>query len=210
MRDWPRKVTARHRRAVFIDRDGTITADTHFPHRVAELQFLPHSLEALKLFASFPVHVIVVSNQAGISLGKFSSKDMTAFNLALRSQAEEVGARIDAFYYCPHKEPKHLKPGERPCACAKPAPGMLLEAADDFCLDLQESFMIGDKLSDVAAGKAAGCTAILVETGKAGRERDEEVSAVPDRITADLLEAAHHICPLANQGQASKPDAIGR
>jgi len=80
MRDWPDEVKAAYDRAVFVDRDGTIAIDTHFPHRVEELAFIPRSIEALRLLADLPIHIIVVSNQAGIALGLFGREDMSRYN----------------------------------------------------------------------------------------------------------------------------------
>jgi len=138
------------------------------------------------------VSIIVASNQAGIALGIFSREQMSAFNAALRTQVERSGGRIDAFYFCPHLEPKNLKPGEKPCECSKPAPGMLREAEQDFGINLSMSFVIGDKSSDVTAGQAVGCVSILVETGKAGRE-DGALSVRPALKVQDLREAAHAV-----------------
>ena len=198
MRDWPQRVKAKFQEAAFLDRDGTITIDSHFPHRIAELEFLPRSIQAIRVLAPLPIHIIVVSNQAGIALGLFRTVDMTAYNAELRRRIEASGGRIDAFYYCPHREPKHLEPGEKPCECAKPAPGMLLEAARDFHLDLKRSVMIGDKLSDVAAGWAAGCKTILVRTGKGGMENDELITATPDLVVTDLFDAVSDIHAVAS------------
>lgn len=130
-----------------------------------------------------------MSNQAGIALGLFTREQMSQFNAELRSRVLAIGGRIDAFYYCPHLEPKDLKPGSVPCECSKPAPGMLLEAAADFDIDLASSFVVGDKSSDVAAGQAAGCVTILVRTGQAGREAGA-VPVQPTHRAADLYEAA--------------------
>src|SRR3990172_1261956 len=123
MREWPEIVRPKYQKAIFLDRDGTITEDTHYPHRVEELKFLPGALHALERAAVLPVHIIVVTNQAGIALGRFTVRDMVRYNEALRARLQEVGGRIDAFYYCPHKEPKDLEPGQQPCECAKPRPG---------------------------------------------------------------------------------------
>jgi D-glycero-D-manno-heptose 1,7-bisphosphate phosphatase len=188
MRDWPASPAPRFENAVFLDRDGTITVDTHYTHRLDDLTFLPGSLEALRRLARLPVHIIVVSNQAGIALGMFSEEQMATFNAALRDEVLRSGGRIDAFYYCPDKEPKDLQPGERPSPCAKPAPGLLLEAAADYRLLLGACYLIGDKLSDIAAGTAAGCHTILVETGKGGRG-ESELDATPDARAAGLLDA---------------------
>jgi D-glycero-D-manno-heptose 1,7-bisphosphate phosphatase len=162
VRDWPSHVVPRFASAIFLDRDGTINVDTHYPFRVEDLQFLPGAISTLVVLAALPVHIIVVSNQAGIALGMYPREAMSAFNKQLRESIEKAGGRIDAFYYCPHRELKDLAPGEQPCACSKPAPGMLLEAAAEFHLDLAHSLFIGDKPSDVAAGLAAGCYTILL------------------------------------------------
>lgn len=141
------------------------------------------------MLSNLPVHVIVASNQAGIALGYFDDSAMVRFNDVIRKTIHDLGARIDAFYYCPHLEVFNLPAGVAPCECSKPAPGMLIEAARDFGLSLSGSFMIGDKNSDVAAGHSVGCTTILVRTGKAGRDR----IAMPvrsDYVCENLREAA--------------------
>ena len=186
MRDWP--LVPKNHRAVFLDRDGTINVDTHYPHKVEELQFIPGVLEAMTLLATLPLDVIVISNQAGIALNLFTREQMSTFNAALRTQIEQVGGRIDAFYYCPHLEPKNLPLGEALCRCSKPAPGMLEEAAEDFELDLSHCFLVGDKTSDIAAGVAVGCCTALVRTGKGGCE-ETAVPATPNVIVDDLYAA---------------------
>ncbi|MBI4285904.1 MAG: HAD family hydrolase [Chloroflexi bacterium] len=172
-----------------MDRDGTINVDTHFPYQIESLQFIPMALDGLKLLASLPLHIVVVANQAGIALGLFTQEQMSRFNSELRLRAECGGGRIDGFYFCPHLEAKHL-PSEVPsCNCSKPSPGMLVEAARDFQLDLSRCFLIGDKTSDIAAGQAAGCMTILVKTGKAGKE-DGALAVEPDYLVENLYEAA--------------------
>ena len=190
MRDWPQaQPRPRYRRAIFLDRDGTINVDTHYPHQVELLDFYPRSLRGLALMARFPLDIIVVSNQAGIDLGRFTTRDMSQFNAEIRTRVEQREGRIDAFYYCPHRERKDLRPGETLCLCSKPAPGMLLEAARDFEIDLTKSFCIGDKTSDIVAGQAVKCLTILVNTGKAGQEEGSR----PVKATyeaSDLVDAA--------------------
>jgi D-glycero-D-manno-heptose 1,7-bisphosphate phosphatase len=192
MRDWPDTLERRFERAVFLDRDGTINEDTHYPHKVAELSLLSGAAEGLRLLARLPVHIIVVSNQAGIAKGYYGVEEMHAFNSDLRRRVEEQQGRIDAFYYCPHLEQKDLGPGERACGCSKPGDGLLREAADEFAVDLTESFMIGDKASDIAAGRSAGCRTILVRTGKRGRD-DPDRAATANAALPDLAAAASWI-----------------
>ncbi|REJ92597.1 MAG: HAD family hydrolase [Planctomycetota bacterium] len=189
MRDWPEQVTRRHHAAVFLDRDGTINVDTHFPHRIDELAFENRALEGLARLAPLPLHIIVVSNQAGIARGLFTVDDMSAFNQEILRQVQEVEGRIDALYYCPHPERKDLPHGAQPCRCSKPNPGMLEEAAADFGLDLKQCFLIGDKNSDIAAAQAVGATPVLLETGKAGGDECELVRPPSARLP-DLSAAA--------------------
>jgi len=189
MRDWPPKVEQRYDRAVFLDRDGTLNVDTHYPHKPEELELLPGVVEGLRILAALPLHIIVASNQAGIELGYFTRRQMSRFNARLRSRIERAGGRIDAFYFCPFLEPKNLPPGVTANECSKPSPGMLLEAKRDYGLDLTRSFMIGDKTSDVAAGERAGCVTILVGTGKAGRE-EGALPITPTHTVEDLQAAA--------------------
>lgn len=189
MRDWPLKPEPKHRVAVFLDRDGTINVDNGYVHDVGQLEFIPHALDGLRILAELPAHIIVFSNQAGIALGIFTRSEMSAFNSTVRRRVEDAGGRVDAFYYCPHKEPKDLLSSELPCPCSKPAAGMLIEAGRDFKLDLRQSFVIGDRRSDVMAGKTAGCRTILVETGEAGG-KDMAPRAVPDFVASDLHRAA--------------------
>lgn len=192
MRDWPDHPIPVFDRAVFLDRDGTINVDTHYTYRREELDFLPGSLEAVRRLGNLPLHVIVVTNQAGIALGKYTEPEMALFHAEMREKVERRGGRIDAFYFSPAREPKDLPPGERASFSSKPNPGMLYEAAGDFGISLADSFLVGDKASDVAAGKAAGCFTILVLTGKAGRAMGEAWTE-PDLIVPDLLAAADAI-----------------
>lgn len=189
MRDWPKNVKSRYHQAVLLDRDGTINVDTHYPHRVEDLEFIPRAINGLRILARLPLHIIVVSNQAGIALGHFTQEQMSGFNQEIRSSVEQAKGRIDAFYFCPYLEPKNLPPRVPAHECSKPSPGMLLEASRDFGLDLAQSFMIGDKTSDIVAGKKAGCVTILVGTGRAGKE-EGALPVEPTHYTEDLFEAA--------------------
>lgn len=140
------------------------------------MELLPGVLDGLRRLAILPVHFLVVSNQAGIALGRFTTGQMSAFNSALRSQVENAGGRLDAFYFSPDLETKNLPTGAQVSQYSKPAPGMLIEAAADYGVDLKSSMMVGDKFSDVAAGNAVECKTVLLGPGKA----DETIETVPD------------------------------
>lgn len=189
MRDWPDQVKPKYSRAIFLDRDGTINVDTHYPHKVDELVLIPRVIEGIQLLSDLEAHLIVVSNQAGIPLGIFTREQMSNFNQGILKLIDKSGGRLDAFYFSPYLEPKNLPEGVTSHSSTKPSPGMLLEAAQDYSIDLTKSYIIGDKTSDVAAGQGVGCTTILVLTGKAGKEEDA-VPVKPDYVVADLYEAA--------------------
>ena len=189
MRDWPERVNPRHHRAVFLDRDGTINIDTHYPYKVEELELIPKATDGLQILADLPLDIIVVSNQAGIALGYFNKEQMSQFNLAIRSKIEQAKGRIDAFYFCPYLESKNLPPRVSAHDCSKPSPGMLYEAASDFEIDLSRSFLIGDRPSDIAAGHKVGCITILVMIGKAKKE-EFALPIKPTHYAENLCEAA--------------------
>lgn len=189
MRDWPDKIQPKYNQAIFLDRDGTINLDTHYPHNVDELAFIPRALDGISLLSELDVHLIVFSNQAGIPLGIFTREQMSTFNQGILQQVQKGGGRLDAFYYSPYLEPKNLPQDVLPHPSTKPSPGMLFEAAEEFKIDLTKSFVVGDKTSDVVAGQRADCTTILVLTGKAGKEEDA-IPIKPDYIVDDLYAAA--------------------
>ena len=203
MRDWPNHIDPQYQRAIFMDRDGTINIDTHYPHRMEDLILVPGALEGICLLSELAVHLIVVSNQAGIPLGIFTRKEMSAFNAAIHDRVLEAGGRLDAFYYSPYPEKKDLPSGALPDPSSKPSPGMLLEAAIDFSLDLKQCFIVGDKTSDIVAGKRVNCTAVLVLTGKAAKEEDA-IPAEPDYVVPDLYDAALLIQKLISEDADSQ------
>ena len=107
MRDYPEKTKVGWKRAVFLDRDGTINVDTHYPHKVEDLEIYPEAFKGMKILANLPADLIVITNQSGIALELYEESDMSAFNKELRGQLSKAGSRIDAFYYCPHFEKKN-------------------------------------------------------------------------------------------------------
>lgn len=143
------------RSALFLDRDGTLIYDRGYLADPDGVELLPGTVEALALLRNKNLALVVITNQSGIGRGLFSLNAMLAVNKRLANLLREHTITFDALYYCPHA------PAEG-CECRKPSPGMLHRAAHDLGLDLQQSFMVGDKLDDVIAGKAAGCRGILL------------------------------------------------
>jgi D-glycero-D-manno-heptose 1,7-bisphosphate phosphatase len=183
-------VRIREDRAVFLDRDGTINLDHGYVFRAADFQFIVGAREAIRKLKDAGYLVIVVTNQAGIARGLYDEADLHELHRHLDRELATYGTAIDAYYYCPHHPEEGREPYLRDCACRKPLPGMLLQAAADFSLKLDSSFLVGDKRSDIQAGVAAGCRSILVQTGY-GSGPDDLPPDIPQ--VADLMEAAHLI-----------------
>jgi D-glycero-D-manno-heptose 1,7-bisphosphate phosphatase len=153
------------KRAVFLDRDGTINVEKEYLFRVADFQFIEGAPAAIRRLRDAGFLVIVVTNQSGVARGYFSLEDVEKLHRHLQRELARFGTGIDGFYLCPH----HPGFGEE-CDCRKGSPGMLLQAAEEFGIDLGNSFMIGDKAADIEAGQRAGCNSLLVLTGHGANE----------------------------------------
>ena len=146
-------------KAVFLDRDSTLNVDHGYTHKVEDFAWMPGASEALALFSRHDVTCFIVTNQGGIGEGVYSEADMATFNNHLCREAERAGGQITDIAFCashPNAESAELR---APSLRRKPAPGMILELAKKWNVDLAASVMIGDRDSDVAAGQAAGCHA---------------------------------------------------
>ena len=178
------------KRAVFIDRDGTINEEKEYLYRTDDFAFIPGAPQAIRLLNEAGFLVIVVTNQSGVARGFYTEEDVHLLHRYIASQLEPFGARVDAWFYCPH-HPAGRGSYALPCRCRKPLPGMLLEAAGRFNIDLESSIMIGDKLVDMEAGAAAGCRPILVRTGYGSEEEHRCRSSI--EVFDDLLSAAESL-----------------
>jgi D-glycero-D-manno-heptose 1,7-bisphosphate phosphatase len=187
------------KQAVFLDRDGVITQEPpHYAYQLKQLKLIPGSAEAIRSLNENDFAVIMVSNQAGIARGYYGEDDAARFNQALARKLAKKGARIDAIYICPHHPEAVIEKYRLECDCRKPKPGMLKTAEKELELDLEQSFMVGDKSIDIEAGKRAGCRTILVKTGF-GSEEIQRNSIECNYIAEDLFEAAERILCLANK-----------
>ena len=149
------------RKACFLDRDGVVNVEVDYLHEPEKTVLEKGIVEALKAIHKNGYLAIVVTNQAGVARGRYPESDIALVHNRLQELLAEYGEKIDAFYYCPH-HPEFT--GE--CGCRKPNPGMLLKAAEELNIDVKSSLMIGDRMSDVNAGRNAGCkTSYLVRTG---------------------------------------------
>ncbi|MGQ9630972.1 MAG: D-glycero-beta-D-manno-heptose 1,7-bisphosphate 7-phosphatase [bacterium] len=196
--------TDHRRRAVFLDRDGTINVDgrelgtpNSYVHRPEDFILLPGVREAIRLLRGAGFLIVVVTNQSGVGRGFYTAEDVEEVHREMARLLND--ASPDAIYFCPHR------PDEN-CSCRKPLPGMILRAAESLDIDLSRSFMVGDKESDVLAGKRAGCRTILVRQtltsvppSQSDQAREGERA---DYVAEDLLSAAKWIIDRLNPPQA--------
>ena len=173
-------------KAVFLDRDGVINRrppEGQYVTRWQELQFLPGVPEAIILLTGAGYEVYVVTNQRGVAKGLPTQDDLESIHRRMYQELADAGAVITKVYYCPHEK-------EPPCSCRKPAPGMLLTAAQSHNLDLASSWMIGDSDIDVEAGRNAGCKTVRIAPRDAVENNGADLSA------PSLLDAVHQIFAL--------------
>lgn len=170
-------------KAAFLDRDGVINQDLGYVHRIKDLHFAPGAPEAMRRLMDAGYRLIVVTNQSGIARGYFSEAEYEAFTRHMRLALEKHDVTLAGVYHCPH-HPEALRSELRlQCDCRKPQPGMILQAAADLGIDLSRSILVGDKGSDIAAGRAAGVNACyLVGRASAGARPERSFSNLADCV----------------------------
>ena len=188
--------------AVFLDRDGVINELVYYaehgvvdsPFTAQQFKLIPGASEAIKMFHELGFKVIIASNQPGMAKGYFSQETFDSIRQRMSDELAEEGASFEAEYYCFHHPEAKVEGLKANCGCRKPKPGLLLQAAKNLKIDLCQSWMIGDGLTDIQAGKSAGCRTILLGRMKCElcRLMDDQ-DARPDYVAANLLEAANLI-----------------
>jgi histidinol-phosphate phosphatase family protein len=176
------------KKAVFLDRDGTINEEVNYLSKKEQVEILPKVPEAIKLLNENDFLVIIISNQSGVARGYFTTDTLNEINDHLIGELSEKGAEIDGLFICPHHP-------DSDCDCRKPRTGLLKNAALKFNIDLLSSYIIGDKYTDLKTGFNAGCKTILVLTGY-GKEENEKKGSwdfEPDIVAEDLFQAAKWI-----------------
>ncbi len=153
------------RTAVFLDKDGTLIEDMPYNVDVRRMRILPGVISGLRQLQQSGLALIVVTNQAGIALGKFTESQLLRMEHELRVVFHNVGVKLQGFYYCPHHPLGVVSPYDRNCECRKPSDGLLRRASQELNLDLESSWMVGDILHDVEAGRRAGCRTVLIDNG---------------------------------------------
>jgi len=180
------------KRAVFLDKDGTLIPDIPFNVNTALISLSAHSVEGLRVLQQMGYLLVLISNQPGIAQGLFSHAQVMAVGKKIKSLLNEKGIKLSGYYYCPHS-PSSLKSiVGLSCSCRKPMPGLLYRAAKELNIELNLSWMVGDILHDIEAGNLAGCRTILINNGN---ETEWLVNNVrtPDMIVPHLNAAAEFI-----------------
>ncbi len=174
-------------KCVFLDRDGTIIEDVHYLSRLEDIKLLPLAKEGLELMKECGYRLIVVSNQSGVGRGYFTEEFVDKTHEVLN---EMLGGLIDKFYYCPHRP-------EENCSCRKPKTGLIDRAIEEFNIDRNKSFVVGDKESDIELGINAGITPLLILSRK---NEHLLASTKAERFFSNLYEVARWICRQAFMG----------
>ncbi|KAF0215604.1 MAG: D-glycero-D-manno-heptose 1 7-bisphosphate [Geobacteraceae bacterium] len=142
------------RRAVFLDRDGTVNVEKEYLYLPEDFEFIPGAPQAIRLLKDAGFCVIVVTNQSGVARGYYDEAAVSSLHRHMDAELAKFGAKVDAYYFCPHHPQHGIGEYRKECDCRKPLPGMLLQAAAEFAVDLTRSYIIGDKPADVEAGLA--------------------------------------------------------
>ena len=180
------------RRAIFIDRDGTLSEEVGYVNHLARFRLFPFAIDAVRLVNRSPFLAVLVTNQAGVARGYFPETLIHEVHAAIGRDMEAGGARLDGIYFCPHHPTAGEPPYRRDCACRKPRPGMLHQAASDLDIDLAASYVIGDRRGDLDLAWAVGAQGVLVRTGYGRGELEHHAAGwprPPDLVAEDLLQA---------------------
>ncbi|MBN1421684.1 MAG: HAD family hydrolase [Planctomycetes bacterium] len=188
------------RRAVFLDRDGTITHEGDWGAKAKAPRMIPGAAEALRRLRDAGFLLFVVTNQSGVARGYYTEDDVRAYHRRMEEIFAEAGVRFEEIAYCPHMP-------EAGCACRKPGTRFLAEAAARHGIDLARSFIVGDQTTDVELGARNGCTTILVRTGFGGD--DGKLEATPDYVVADIAEAAEKILAVGGGSGSRRTGPVG-
>ena len=183
-------------KAIFMDRDGTISDEVGYVNHPSRFRLYPYSASAIRKINESGWLAIVVTNQAGVARGYFSENLITQVHQKMKNEVEAENARLDAIYYCAH----HPTVGEPPyraiCDCRKPKPGLIQRAATELDIDLDQSWMIGDRYSDIELARNAGVQSAFVLSGYGRGEWEHQRQSwehQPDLISENLLEAVEAI-----------------
>lgn len=195
------------RRCVFLDRDGVINEEVDYLRDPDRVVLVAGAAEAIAALNRAGLAVVATTNQSGIARGMYTERELAAVTARIDELLARAGARLDRTYFCPHHPEAGVGPYRIACRCRKPGPGMLEQAAAELGLELARSAMVGDKATDLEAGRAAGCAAVLVRSGYGAREEARLAAAgradLADAVFDSLAAAAPWL--IARLGAAAPP-----
>jgi D-glycero-D-manno-heptose 1,7-bisphosphate phosphatase len=182
------------RRAIFIDRDGTLNEEVGYVCDPAQFRLHDFAAEAVRMINESGWMAIVITNQSGIAQGLLTEESLANIHRRMTEELAEAGARVDAIYYCPHHPEIGEPPYRNACECRKPRPGMLQRAAEEFGLNLPACVVIGDRYRDLRTAQAVGARSVLVLTGYGREELEQAAEPQPqDHVAANLLDAVRWV-----------------
>jgi D-glycero-D-manno-heptose 1,7-bisphosphate phosphatase len=188
--------------AIFMDRDGTLSREVGYVNHLSRFQLYPWAVDAVRLVNRSGRLAVLVTNQAGVARGYFPESLIHEVHASVNAAMAGGGARLDAIYYCPHHPSVGEPPYRQDCECRKPRPGLLRRAATDFDIDLQSSWVVGDRHGDLALAWSVGARGALVRTGYGLGELAYHAPnwlRPPDLVADHLLEAVERILDRAGQ-----------
>jgi D-glycero-D-manno-heptose 1,7-bisphosphate phosphatase len=188
------------KKAVFFDRDGTINEEAGYIRDLNNLKLISGAAEAIEKLRKSGFLAILITNQSGPARGYYSEDWVKKLNDRVQELLNENGTKLDSMYYCPHLPDGTVPEYTKECDCRKPNTRLFLNAKNDFDIDLKNSFMLGDKATDVEAGHNAGCKSILLKTGYGEQVLSGTYQSVPDAdyIADDIVDAAEWILKNSN------------
>lgn len=188
------------KKAVFLDRDGTINVEKNYIYKIEDFEFLPRVIDALKILQDAGFCLVIVTNQSGIARGFYGEEDLMQLHNWMTETLLKHGIAISSIYYCPHHPEATIGKYRKNCKCRKPEIGMYLKGVSDFNISLEESYVIGDKLRDCAICEMTECKGFLIENN----EKPEVIEEVKQgkykqiKYASNLYEAAMSICKQKN------------
>ncbi len=194
-----------NRQAIFLDKDGTLIEDEPYNVDPQRIRLTAGAEAALRALHAAGYRLVVVSNQSGVARGYFQEEELLPVRDRIAELLERADARLAGFYYCPHLPEAPIARYARLCACRKPAPGLLFRAATELGVDLARSWLVGDILDDVEAGRRAGCRTVLLDNGGETEWRRSPLRT-PDATVPDLRAAARVILASRRDAARHQPD----
>ena len=195
-------------RVIFLDRDGTLNEEVHYLHKKEDLRLIEGEADALCRFRKSGYRLVVVTNQAGVARGYYQEEDVKLLHEYMNEILRPLGAEIDCFFYCPHHPEHGIGAYKKNCSCRKPDIGLFEQAEQYFQVDKAHSWMIGDKLIDVEAGKRFGVRTVLVGTGYGAKVHQELTGQERRKLPYDvyaktLADAASAILEGKDEGRGT-------